>query len=98
MPLTHLKFKLNLRECTGRRMWWLISASATLANRHSSKDQGMDGLDQMRTVAPKRALSPARWRSGYAEDCKSLHAGSIPARASILLIAHLFPAAQPVLA
>ncbi len=24
----------------------------------------------------------ARWRSGYAEDCKSLHAGSIPARAS----------------
>jgi hypothetical protein len=25
---------------------------------------------------------PARWRSGYAEDCKSLHAGSIPARAS----------------
>ena len=25
----------------------------------------------------------ARWRSGYAEDCKSLHAGSIPARASI---------------
>ena len=26
----------------------------------------------------------ARWRSGYAEDCKSLHAGSIPARASII--------------
>ena len=25
----------------------------------------------------------ARWRSGYAEDCKSLYAGSIPARASI---------------
>jgi hypothetical protein len=24
----------------------------------------------------------ARWRSGDAEDCKSLHAGSIPARAS----------------
>ena len=28
------------------------------------------------------ARLPARWRSGYAEDCKSLHAGSIPARAS----------------
>lgn len=26
----------------------------------------------------------ARWRSGYAEDCKSLYAGSIPARASSL--------------
>ena len=29
------------------------------------------------------ARAAARWRSGYAEDCKSLHAGSIPARASI---------------
>ena len=27
----------------------------------------------------------ARWRSGYAEDCKSLYAGSIPVRASILI-------------
>jgi hypothetical protein len=27
----------------------------------------------------------ARWRSGDAEDCKSLHAGSIPARASKIL-------------
>lgn len=26
----------------------------------------------------------ARWQNGYAEDCKSLYAGSIPARASIL--------------
>ena len=25
----------------------------------------------------------ARWQNGYAEDCKSLYAGSIPARASI---------------
>ena len=28
----------------------------------------------------------ARWRSGDAEDCKSLHAGSIPARASIKML------------
>ena len=28
------------------------------------------------------SLGAARWRSGHAEDCKSLHAGSIPARAS----------------
>ena len=26
----------------------------------------------------------ASWRSGYAEDCKSLHPGSIPGEASIL--------------
>ena len=25
----------------------------------------------------------ARWQSGYAADCKSVYAGSIPARASI---------------
>ena len=37
-----------------------------------------------RNSARAAALAPlsARWRSGYAEDCKSLHAGSIPARAS----------------
>jgi hypothetical protein len=28
------------------------------------------------------ASSPASWRSGYAEDCKSLHPGSIPGEAS----------------
>ena len=27
----------------------------------------------------------ARWQSGYAEDCKSLYVGSIPARASTSL-------------
>ena len=31
---------------------------------------------------PVERPGEARWRSGYAEDCKSLHAGSIPARAS----------------
>jgi hypothetical protein len=35
-----------------------------------------------RPRAKARASPAARWRSGYAEDCKSLHAGSIPARAS----------------
>jgi two-component system response regulator ChvI len=29
------------------------------------------------------ARGQARWRSGYAADCKSVHAGSIPARASM---------------
>jgi protein-L-isoaspartate(D-aspartate) O-methyltransferase len=28
------------------------------------------------------ASSSASWRSGYAEDCKSLHPGSIPGEAS----------------
>jgi hypothetical protein len=27
-------------------------------------------------------IGTASWRSGHAEDCKSLYAGSIPARAS----------------
>ncbi len=31
----------------------------------------------------------APWQSGYAEDCKSLYAGSIPAGASILLFINL---------
>ena len=31
---------------------------------------------------PISALREARWRSGYVGDCKSPHAGSIPARAS----------------
>ena len=35
-----------------------------------------------KTKKLKRFSYLARWRSGYAEDCKSLHAGSIPARAS----------------
>lgn len=30
------------------------------------------------------AAAEASWRSGYAEDCKSLHPGSIPGEASIL--------------
>ncbi len=28
-------------------------------------------------------VAPAWWQSGYAEDCKSLYAGSIPTQASI---------------
>ena len=31
----------------------------------------------------------ARWQSGDAADCKSVYAGSIPTRASIILIALL---------
>ena len=30
----------------------------------------------------------ASWRSGYAEDCKSLHPGSIPGEASIIFLTH----------
>ena len=34
----------------------------------------------------------ARWRSGYVEDCKSSHAGSIPARASTRILGLRSPA------
>ena len=44
--------------------------------------RGAQGHCAGRTLSLGAPL-PARWRSGYAEDCKSLHAGSIPARASI---------------
>lgn len=36
-------------------------------------------------VPVRKGKDKARWRSGDAEDCKSLYAGSIPARASICL-------------
>src|SRR5437868_14088473 len=42
------------------------------------------GLDGQAKLGESPAPTRARWRSGYAEDCKSLHAGSIPARASKL--------------
>src|SRR5690606_17084163 len=32
---------------------------------------------------PPRGASPAWWQSGYAADCKSAYAGSIPTQASI---------------
>ena len=37
----------------------------------------------------RRPTCKARWRSGDAADCKSVHAGSIPARASISLSRHV---------
>lgn len=49
----------------------LLTASDCTAN------SGLTGHKK----AHKCAL-PARWRSGDAEDCKSLHPGSIPGRAS----------------
>ena len=62
----------------------LLPADIGPANRHSSKDEptGSKGLTRRAPSRQSASLSPARWRSGYAEDCKSLHAGSIPARAS----------------
>src|SRR5687768_14711407 len=51
-----------------------------LRTRASARGQRQKVVD----LAGRRGTSAAaaRWRSGYAEDCKSLHAGSIPARAS----------------
>ena len=34
-------------------------------------------------AAARLRIGMASWRSGYAEDCKSLHPGSIPGEASI---------------
>jgi hypothetical protein len=40
----------------------------------------------MRPARAGREAFMATWRSGYAADCKSVHAGSIPAVASTLLL------------
>ncbi len=47
-------------------------------------------LRSLRSVARRAFLhTAARWRSGDVEDCKSSHAGSIPARASNFFAAKL---------
>ena len=52
--------------------------------RHRSANLTDRSADSIPPAPQKDHFSAgaARWRSGYAEDCKSLHAGSIPARAS----------------
>ncbi len=42
---------------------------------------------------PRPFRRKASWRSGYAEDCKSLHPGSIPGEASNRLLKRRFPCA-----
>ena len=46
--------------------------------------------------APRGGATEASWRSGYAEDCKSLHPGSIPGEASISIISALEIAVRQV--
>jgi hypothetical protein len=41
------------------------------------------GIRSKRPEAVEQHGVEASWRSGYAEDCKSLHPGSIPGEASI---------------
>jgi hypothetical protein len=55
---------------------------------HCSPPLGLIALPLRRREGRKiiPAYSEAWWRSGYAEDCKSLHPGSIPGQASIFLI------------
>ena len=74
----------------------VLSAQSLIAKGSRSPLVECEGglVDRLRfdTPSPRGGLTsfekagkgsaPARWRSGYAEDCKSLHAGSIPARAS----------------
>ena len=37
---------------------------------------------------PYRLTAEARWQSGYAADCNSVYAGSIPTLASIFFVCH----------
>ena len=44
------------------------------------------GLSAKPRTALRAVIAMASWRSGYAEDCKSLYGGSIPSEASIFLL------------
>ena len=58
--------------------------SSLLTGSDPSANPDKRGLDGRAKHQHLRALTglEARWRSGDAEDCKSLHPGSIPGRAS----------------
>ena len=49
-----------------------------------------DRLQALKFIARDAASGLALWRSGDAAECKSVHAGSIPAGASRLVV-HFFP-------
>jgi hypothetical protein len=65
MPLIHLKFKHVVSDAAGGVEWPLISAAASAANRHSSKDEPRNaGLDHWLALLPKHAALPgpmAEW-------------------------------------
>ena len=44
-------------------------------------------MKSLGALSPRKSAPEARWRSGDAADCKSVYAGSIPARASNTLSA-----------
>ena len=74
----------------------IATAAYFLACRCSGIRPGRDARTGEKCALPRRAKlaigaprcgetlrsPPASWRSGYAEDCKSLHPGSIPGEAS----------------
>jgi hypothetical protein len=45
---------------------------------------GLSPTEPFANRARRQPMAAASWRSGYAEDCKSLHPGSIPGEASNL--------------
>jgi hypothetical protein len=56
----------------------------TWQNRRRQRLRGLCARVYRRPSAQRRAAAlAASWRNGYAEDCKSLHPGSIPGEASI---------------
>ena len=58
--------------------------ASTLGKLHPSQDGcSFHGRSAMEHPPRERCARMASWRSGYAEDCKSLYGGSIPSEASI---------------
>lgn len=62
--------------------WWLRRRNAWQARRAAREARRRDAL-RTGAVAATDAPRMAWWRSGYAAACKAVHAGSIPAQASI---------------
>ncbi len=76
-----LKQHLNIRKFVGKNENAICVSPSWSA---ASFFRGDPRLLLTRPSCMRRALK-ASWRSGYAEDCKSLYGGSIPSEASRFL-------------
>lgn len=71
-----------MRDRSGQRHCLSVSCPKPMGKEASPLDAGFLATYWSRVDARS---GEASWRSGYAEDCKSLHPGSIPGEASSFL-------------
>ncbi len=73
LPLAKPRFRPDDIRCNGE----------PIADFAGKRLRSQEDLCYSRAPPVDHGASEASWRSGYAEDCKSLHPGSIPGEASI---------------